>query len=91
MQPSSNKVSRGWKFSQSGFDGLGVQLYEDFYYNTEMPEKRQKKSIMNNLELNRNFGISHGKFHYCKSNNLLEEEKSGLIGLQMEEDDQLGK
>ncbi len=55
--------------------------FRGFYYNTEMLDKGQNKSIMNNLEFNRNFGISHGKFHYCKSNNLLEEEKNGLIGL----------
>jgi len=46
---------------------------------------------MNNSELSENFEISHGKFHYWKSSNFLQEEKRELVGLYMEEDDQVGK
>jgi hypothetical protein len=56
-------------------------LYEEFYYNIDFPERLQNKYILNNSELSRNFGISHGKFHYCKANNFLQEEKRGLVGL----------
>ncbi len=46
---------------------------------------------MSNSELSLNFGISHGEFYYCKSNNFLLEEKPESVRLQMEEDDELGK
>ncbi len=46
---------------------------------------------MSKSELSLNFGVSHGKFHYGKFNNFLQEEKGELVGLRVEEDDQLAK
>ncbi len=46
---------------------------------------------MSKSELSPNFGISHGKFHYYKWNNFLQEEKGELVGLWVEEDDELRK
>jgi len=37
---------------------------------------------MSNSELSLNFGISHGEFYYCKSNNFLQEEKRESVTFQ---------
>jgi hypothetical protein len=46
---------------------------------------------MSKSELSLNFGISHGRFHDCTLNNFLQEEKGELVGLWVEEDDELRK
>jgi hypothetical protein len=64
---ASNKICFGDESQEilHVFQGNSAKgpLYEEFYYNVDFSERLRNISIMNNSELSRNFGISHGKFH----------------------------